>query len=280
MQPVVTINNINLDINKKNILKECSLVINKGEVLSVLGTNGSGKSSLLSIILGDQKANSGNISYFPSKRKLFKKISTVYDNQLIFPQLKVKEVIQFFCKGYGVSLSDFNSAYLTFGLDKISNSLIKELSQGERVKVNIFIAILPKPELLIMDEPFAALDPTIKDKLWQSIKLYCKTIVYTTHDWVLAESYSDKIMFIKDGQILYEPLNKEQLLNLIPSDKKILVQDPDIKNKNLVNCYSHEDKVAYLLYNKENLNLIKKQTNNFSILDTTIKDVYLYLSKN
>lgn len=277
---LLSINNVSVKASKKEILKNISFDLAKGEVLSILGPNGSGKSTLIGIVLEDFNSNIGSVEYFPSKKEVFGSIGIVYDNQLIFPFLKIKEFIDYFASIYNIDAKVYDPYIDIFGLRKILSSLIKNLSQGERTKLAILIAIFHKPEFLVLDEPFSGIDPTIIEKIWNSIRRNSNTIVFTSHDWDMAAKVSDKVIFLFEGTIVCPAFDPKNFKEKLPSDKIIVLPYSPVFEENLngFSYYVHNN--AFVIFNsdKKVLSKVRGLTTNFSILDSSLKDVYFYLT--
>jgi len=277
---LLSINNVSVKASKKEILKNISFDLVKGEVLSILGPNGSGKSTLIGIMLEDFNPNIGSVEYFPSKKEVFGSIGIVYDNQLIFPFLKMKEFIDYFASIYKIDANICNTYIDIFGLRKVLSSLVKNLSQGERTKLAILIAIFHNPALLVLDEPFSGIDPTIIERIWNSIRRNCNTIAFTSHDWEMAAKVSDKVIFLFEGSMVCPAFDPKNFKEKLPSDKIIVLPFSTFVEENLngFSYYVHNNTLVIFNSDKKVLNKVRSLTTNFSILDSSLKDVYFYLT--
>ncbi len=94
---VIKLSNISYYIKQKEIVKDISFHVQQGDYFALLGENGSGKSMLIDLLLGDLKPNSGHVSFFEKPKKDFSKVGVVYDQLPVFPMLKVDEIINYFC---------------------------------------------------------------------------------------------------------------------------------------------------------------------------------------
>lgn len=145
------------------------------------------------------------------------------------------------------------------------------------------MAIIHNPVLLILDEPFANLDPTITERIWKILKNDNRTIFYTTHNWKEAEKLAMKIAFIYNGKILIEPQSPQSVLNSLPELKKIIVP----KNENIIKLltnykyYFHDENINIFIHDDSKfLKDISQLTNNFSIQEVDLKDAYLFNINN
>ena len=280
MEDIINVSNISYRVKEKEILTDINFEVQQGDYFAFLGENGSGKSTLIDVLLEDLKPNSGTVSFFEKQKKDFNRIGVVYDQLPIFPMLKVDEIINYFCAIHKLKSKEIKEQYYDiFNLQKIRNSLIRELSQGERKKVGLVLSILKPSELLILDEPFANLDPTIIDKLWTVLKEKSKTIFFTSHNWKEAETMATKVCFIYQGKILQKPLSPTQIINTLPATKKIAIEnDSEILNTFKKYDYYIHDKTVHFFYDDKSdlLTHISKKTSNYSIQDIGIKDAYLY----
>ncbi len=178
---ILTIQNITKSFGKKEVLKGISFNLEKGKLYGIVGENGSGKSTLLKIIIGLYKADSGiinvngRVGYCPQK-------------PLVFSQLTVKEHIQYFSAAYNLKKIDyqkqFNYFLKHFNFEKYKYDKVEILSGGTRQKLNLTLALLHEPELLILDEPYNGFDWDTYMKFWElTNKLLDKgcTILIVTH---------------------------------------------------------------------------------------------------
>jgi ABC-2 type transport system ATP-binding protein len=280
MMNIIQVSNISYNVKQKEILTDINFQVQQGDYFALLGENGSGKSTLIDVILDDLKANSGSVSFFEKTKKNFSKVAIVYDQLPVFPMLKVDEIINYFCTIHKLNSKDIKEKYYDiFNLRKIKNSFIRELSQGEKKKVSLILSILKSSELLILDEPFANLDPTIIDTLWDVLKEKSKTIFFTSHNWREVETMANKVCFIYQGKILQKPLSPTQIINTLPATKKIAIEnDYEILKTFKSYDYFIHDKTVHFFYDEKSdlLNEIRKKTSNYSIQNIGLKDAYLY----
>ncbi len=192
------------------------LEIHPGERVVLLGPNGSGKTSLIKMLLGLMKPSSGTLEVFgnkPSKdfSAIQKRLGVVLQNveeQLIGP--RVVDDIAFTPRNYGYDIKQIEREVDTLmkelTIEPLANRLVHYLSGGEKKKVAIAGALIAKPDLLILDEPFAGLDPQSQEELVGllteiSVKKDIALLV-TTHDLELVPALADTVYILSEGKML------------------------------------------------------------------------------
>lgn len=209
---ILKINNINKTFISKHktvqTLKDISLEIETGEFVCIVGSSGCGKTTLLNIIAGLEKATSGNIVLNG------KEISSpgidrtvLFQEHALFPWLRVIDNIEFGMKMLGISKKDRRERALKY-LDMVKlkgfeSSFIYELSGGMRQRVALARALAVDSDILLMDEPFSALDNQTKNilleelhSIWLTTK---KTIIFVTHNVDEAVYLADKVVVMESS---------------------------------------------------------------------------------
>ena len=210
--------NLKVGYEQKIIIEDLSIDIEKGQVVSILGPNGSGKSTLLKALSRMVKPKSGEI-YIDGKAiskedpiKLRRNIGYVIQNIGLFPHLTIKENIELIPKLKGEKteqeISDNTERLIKMvGLDpdEFLYKYPSELSGGQQQRIGVIRAIATDADIILMDEPFSALDPITRTQLqeWlyelqQELK---KTIIFVTHDMDEALKLADKICIMQGGKI-------------------------------------------------------------------------------
>ena len=185
-------------------LKNISLTVNKAEKVSILGPSGSGKSTLLRLIAGLEKPYSGTITIqekivsdqdhlvAPEKRN----VGLVVQNKALFPHLTVQKNIGFGIKKNQEKTKIISDLLNLFKIEHLSNKYPHEISGGEQQRTAIARSMAPGPEVLMLDEPFSALDRELKEELYAELNQIFKerqqTIMLVTHDLAEAKVLSDK----------------------------------------------------------------------------------------
>lgn len=226
---VIRIENIKKDFGKHHVLKGVDLDFVEGNIYTILGPNGSGKTTLMKSILGLVKPTDGVL--LVNGRNAINdyqhRNSIGYAPQIArFPEnLTVKEVIDL-VKRVRKQPANPDRFIKLFEIEDFYKQRLKNLSGGTRQKVNLVLALMFNPEILILDEPTSGLDPINRIRLKElllEMKADGKTILVTTHILHLAEEISDEIVFLLEGKIKYQGSpNKLMKLTNTPNLEKAI----------------------------------------------------------
>ena len=189
------------------------LDVRAGEVIGLLGVNGAGKTTVMNMILGLTIPNGGSIHVFGKdlqkhRIEILKRTNfcTTYAN--LPSNLKVWQNLRVFAGLYGVKNPGEKIEELLemLGIHHLRNNITGRLSAGEGTRVNLAKALLNDPELLLLDEPTASLDPDIADKVRKLVRRLQKerspAILYTSHNMRDIEEVCDRVLFLHQGRIL------------------------------------------------------------------------------
>lgn len=198
----------------------------------------------------------------------------------IFPLLKVYEVVDYFAylNRIQIDKSTIKELLYNFKLDHVSNSYVTQLSLGEKQKIGLILSILRTPDLLILDEPFSALDPIIIDHIWHILREKSKTILFTSHNWKEVERFANRIIMLRHGRLILPPAKPDKLLSMLPSSKKVVFDLNSCKSMEFSNCdyYIDENNVNVFIKDKDCLEKIKQLTYNYTIQNVDLRDCYLF----
>ena len=211
----IELENVNVSFDEKNlILKDFALNINKGKFVSILGTSGIGKTTLLRVISGFKRISSGYIringqlassgfSHMPPENR---NLGFVFQDYALFPHLNVFENVGF---GLGRKIKDRNMKIQNIvemiDLKGHEKKYPNQLSGGQQQRVAIGRALAINPSAILMDEPFSNLDFSLKSILSNEVKKIIRstgtTTIMVTHDEREAERLSDECYLLENGKI-------------------------------------------------------------------------------
>lgn len=213
---MLELSNISKQFAKTQVLKDISLSIQKGEIISLLGQSGSGKSTILNIIAGFEDADSGSCIYngktmFDTKtfcEPQDRHIGFVFQNYALFPHLNIAKNIAF---GISHMSKAHQKKIIVELLDLMNMSGMEkkyphQISGGQQQRIAIARVLARDSELILFDEAFSSIDSTLKSKIMSEIKEIIKskqkTAIFVTHSPKEALELSDKIAYIEDGEII------------------------------------------------------------------------------
>jgi polar amino acid transport system ATP-binding protein len=226
---ILEINHLEKKFGDKTVLKDISMSVEKGEVVSILGPSGSGKSTLLRCATFLETMDNGELSYsgqkiitsengksvYPSKkvmREAHSKFGLVFQNFNLFPHYNVlKNVsdapISVMKRDKESVLEESRKILKKVGLADKENAYPCELSGGQQQRVAIARALVMNPDMLYFDEPTSALDPEITAGILKIMKELAQekmTMVIVTHEIAFARAVSDRVIFMDGGVIVEE----------------------------------------------------------------------------
>lgn len=205
-----------------------NFTINDGEIIGLVGNNGAGKTTLFRLMLDLLKADEGNVKMFPNKQQAenedipseinpsvsedWKMLTGAYiDNSFLIDFLTAEEYFEFIGKVSGLSkqqteerLKDFE--HFMNGEVLGQKKYIRDFSAGNKQKIGIIAAMLGRPQLLILDEPFNFLDPSSQHMLEQLLRSYCNetgaTLLLSSHNLQHTIGVSSRIVLLEKGNII------------------------------------------------------------------------------
>lgn len=272
----ITVKNINKSFEQFDALKNIDFTINNGELTALLGPSGCGKTTLLRIIAGLETATSGQI-FFDDRNvtELSAKardIGFVFQHYALFRHMTIADNIAFGLrmKPRGERLSEaeiqakVKNLLELIQLDHIGERYPDQLSGGQRQRVALARAIATEPKVLLLDEPFGALDAKVRKDLRRWLREFHHEInmtsIFVTHDQDEALEVADKIILMNKGQIeqigtpehVYKQPRTAFVANFL-GDVNLLhgyilegVLHIDTFQKKVENCYAAEDVVVYV----------------------------------
>ncbi len=210
MKEIVTIENVSFNYHNRAVFKDFNLSIQEGDFLCVLGESGSGKSTLLGLILGLLKPSLGSVKIFnetlSNNAFLRQKIGYIAQGNSLFSHLNAMQNMTFCLNLQGINKEaaqkEAKALALKMGLDEsLMDKFPDELSGGQAQRVGIIRGIIHRPELILLDEPFSALDSFNRKNLQDLIKEIhqnsCATFIMVTHDEEEVQKLATKTLEIK-----------------------------------------------------------------------------------
>jgi len=206
---------VSLKYNDQYIIQDINLNVEAGEIVALIGKSGSGKSTILKLISKLLEPSEGEIKYYDKLKK--EKISMVFQNFALLPWLNISENIEVVLEAQNIPEQEIKERIKNIiglvGLDGYQAAYPRELSGGMKQRVGIARALAAKPQIMLMDEPFSALDVltanTLKNDLmdlWIGQKVDLESIILVTHNIEEAVMLADKIVILssKPGRIVLE----------------------------------------------------------------------------
>ena len=234
VETIIEVKNLVKNYGTKEILKNISFSINKGEIVSIIGESGAGKSTLIRCLNGLEEVNSGSINFYGTditklktsdKNEIKKQMAYVFqdlniidnmfviDNVLV-PFLNRKNFIDVLLNRF--TKEEYERALYCLekvGISKLAYTKAKYLSGGEKQRVAIARSLAPNVELILADEPISSLDERNSSqimKIFERINIKKnKTIILNLHNVEIAKKFSDKILALKNGEIFFYKKSEE-----------------------------------------------------------------------
>lgn len=215
---ILQVANVHKQFDDTKAVDGVSFDVHRGEIFGLLGPNGAGKTTLIRMMLGIFQPDAGEIkfAFSPDGRFQPERVGYLPEERGLYDNRKVCDTLVFFAGLKGLAASQARERALLWlqrlQLDKYFNRNIRELSKGMQQKVQLIAAILHEPALVVLDEPFAGLDPVNQDifrELIFELKAKGTTILLSAHQMHLVEGLVDRIFLINKGrQILYGELRE------------------------------------------------------------------------
>ena len=219
--PIITFTNVSKRYGDTVVLSEIELEIPNGQTTVIVGQSGSGKTTLLRMVNGLIKPDSGRLEVFgdlvPEENieNFRRKIGYAVQGAGLFPHVSVKENIVLIARLVGWSAQDLDERFemlmrqMELPLD-LSDRIPNELSGGQQQRVGLCRALMLKPKLLLLDEPFSAVDPLTRLELYEVVEKLISneavSIVMVSHDLSEAKRLGDRMVVLQNGIILQNDL--------------------------------------------------------------------------
>ena len=203
----IEISNLTTVRGKTEVIHNISLQIPRGQVTGLLGPSGSGKSTLMRAIVGAQKGVTGDITVLgqpAGSRALDTRVAYDTQSASVFDDLTVAQNLRYAARILGVSNTAIDDSIAAVGLGGFEKQMVVNLSGGQRNRVSLAVALLGKPELIVLDEPTVGLDPVLRRDLWNLFHRLADggtTLLVSSHVMDEAER-CDSLVLMRDGRVL------------------------------------------------------------------------------
>lgn len=283
------------------------MFIEQGEIVGLLGPNGAGKSTAISILSTLIEPTQGDVRFL--KKSVIKKpsplrkaIGVVPQEIALYPQLSAEENLLFFGRIYRLKGSTLkqrvNEILEQIGLTEKRKALVESFSGGMKRRLNIGVAMLHSPQILIMDEPTVGIDPQSRSYILETVKRLNKenqmTVVYTSHYMEEVDYLCDRIYIMDQGNLIASG-TKEEIKQILSSENTISIQADHWSEAFIARLKDHESVTNVHVEEKEITLITPKEVNLFSeiismtdkydislrslhVKSPTLEDVFLHLT--
>ena len=209
MEDIISVKNLRKTYNNIVAVNDISFSVKKGEFFGLLGHNGAGKSTTIDCILGLKAFDSGVVKILnkdpkKSRKEIFENVGVQFQLSSYPDKIKVYEICEETAALYS-ERCDYNQLLKKFSLDKVKKNYVSTLSGGEKQKLAVILALIPKPEVVFLDELTTGLDVEARREVWKLLRSLKKdkvTMLLTSHYMDEVEALCDKILIIKNGKLL------------------------------------------------------------------------------
>ncbi|NMD94257.1 ABC transporter ATP-binding protein [Rhodococcus sp. BL-253-APC-6A1W] len=183
------------------------LTVRRGEVMALLGPNGAGKTTTLDMVLGLTTPTSGSISVFgaPPRHAVREgRVSAVLQTGGLLRDLTVRETVRIIASTFDTH-RDIDEVLDSAGLSALSRRMVSKCSGGEQQRLRFALALLPDPDLLVLDEPTAGMDVAARREFWATMHAEAdrgRTIVFATHYLEEADAFAGRIVMMAGGRVV------------------------------------------------------------------------------
>ncbi len=206
-QAAVQVERLNLAYGTVKAVQDVSFSVGTGEILAVIGQNGSGKTSTVECVEGLRKPDDGFILVFgknPLKHRseVYKEMGVQLQETEYPPKIKVEEQCRLFASFYEHP-ADWRQLLAQLGLEEKKNRQVCKLSGGERQRLSILLSLIGRPKLLVLDELTTGLDPEARQNMWISFRKIREngvSILMVSHYLDEVEALADKILYLEQGK--------------------------------------------------------------------------------
>ncbi|MFG1624865.1 ABC transporter ATP-binding protein [Kribbella sp. NPDC049227] len=248
---------------------EVDLTIRAGEVVALLGPNGAGKSTTIEMLLGLVRPDQGSVQVYggtPTDAITKGQVGVMLQSGGIIEDAKVGELLNLVA-GLHTNPMPVRDALESAGIADLTDRKMKGLSGGQKQRVRFAMAILPQPELIVLDEPTTGMDVESRRDFWASMHAETargRTVLFATHYLEEADSYADRVVLMRNGKVVADgtaaqikaSVSGRTIRATVPgADLAALASLPGVRNVEtrgdvvLLQCADSDDTLRYLLNN-------------------------------
>ena len=205
--PAVHLEHLSKAFGKVQAVADVSLRVEPGEVVAFLGPNGAGKTTSIDMMLGLAKPDTGSVRVFgrpPAEAIADGRVSAVMQSGGLIRDLTVRETIQLTASLFPRT-SPVDSVLARAGITGIADRRVAKCSGGEQQRLRFALALLPEPDLILLDEPTTGMDVEGRRDFWNAIRHDARggrTVMFATHYLDEADAYADRIVLLRHGRIV------------------------------------------------------------------------------
>lgn len=203
----VNLNGLRKSFGSLVAVRDLALTIAPGEVVAVLGPNGAGKSTTIDMLLGLTEPDAGSVTIFgmsPTEAVRGGHVGAMLQSGALLPDVTVGEMVRTFAALHRKPMSA-QEAMQRAGIADIAKQPTSKLSGGQMQRVRFALALVPDPDLLVLDEPTVAMDVEVRRAFWASMREFTsrgRTVLFATHYLEEADDFADRILVLAKGEIV------------------------------------------------------------------------------
>ncbi|HLT56982.1 MAG TPA: ABC transporter ATP-binding protein [Bacillota bacterium] len=300
-----------VDLSKRykqtEAVKKVNLFIERGEIVGLLGPNGAGKSTLISMLASLLEPTSGDVrfqkkSVLRNPQPLRKVIGMVPQDIALYEDLTAEENLHFFGRIYRLKGKELKKkieeVLEQIGLTEHRKDIVKRFSGGMKRRLNIGVAMLHEPELIIMDEPTVGIDPQSRNYILETVKRLNEekkmTVLYTSHYMEEVEFLCDRIYILDKGNLIASG-TKDEIKDIISLERALSIKADRWENEFVTKLKGNPLISRIHVEEKEITVIVPREVNMFSAIiqiaeetgqelnsvnrkDPTLEDVFLHLT--
>jgi ABC-2 type transport system ATP-binding protein len=236
LPPAIDLQGVSKNFGQVRAVRDVTLNIASGEIVALLGPNGAGKTSTIDMILGLSKPSSGSLSvYGMTPRQAIDRglVSAVMQTGGLLKDLTVAEMARYTGSLFA-SARPVGEVLERAGITDIADRLVGKCSGGEQQRLRFAMALLPDPELLILDEPTTGMDVEGRRSFWAAIRHdteFGRTVLFATHYLEEADAYADRVILLRHGDVVADGTSAE--IKALSSGRTVRATLPDVDEAEL-----------------------------------------------